>query len=97
MTVTNEGGGMLFVKRRSRVEFEARFLCPVWFDEFAGARDAEISDRLKQASARDRGVGVKSVRTDRHGEDETCWLHGDGWCLSRRELDPTEPTPNDLT
>jgi protein-L-isoaspartate(D-aspartate) O-methyltransferase len=88
---------MLLVKRRSCVEFEARFLCPVWFYEFAGARDAEVSDRLARAFDGDRGVGVKSVRTDRHAEDETCWLHGEGWCLSRREVDPTEPTPNDLT
>ena len=97
MTVTNEGGGMLLAKRRGRDEFEARFLCPVWFYEFAGARDAAVSDLLAKAFAEDRGAGVKSVRTDRHAEDETCWLHGDGWCLSRRGLGPTEPTPNALT
>jgi protein-L-isoaspartate(D-aspartate) O-methyltransferase len=28
---------------------------------------------------------VRSVRRDHHAEDETCWLHGEGWCLSRRE------------
>ncbi len=88
MTVTNAGGGMLLVKRRGPDEFDARFLCPVWFYEFAGARDTEVSDRLAKAFAQDRGVGVKSVRTDRHAEGPSCWLHGDGWCLSRREVDP---------
>jgi protein-L-isoaspartate(D-aspartate) O-methyltransferase len=88
MTVTNAGGGMLLVKRRRPDEFDARFLCPVSFYEFAGARDANVSDRLAQAFAQDRGAGVKSVRTDQHTEEPTCWLHGDGWCLSRRGLDP---------
>jgi protein-L-isoaspartate(D-aspartate) O-methyltransferase len=87
MTVTNAGGGILLVTRHSRDDFEAQFLCPVWFYEFAGARGASVSNRLGRAFAGDRGAGVKSVRTDRHAEDETCWLHGDGWCVSRRELD----------
>jgi protein-L-isoaspartate(D-aspartate) O-methyltransferase len=58
--------------RRRRDEFEERFLCPVWFYEFAGARDADVSDRLAQAFAQDRGIGVKSVRTDQHVEEATC-------------------------
>jgi protein-L-isoaspartate(D-aspartate) O-methyltransferase len=86
MTVTNAGGGMLLARRRGPNEFDARFLCPVWFYEFAGARDAAVSDHLATAFAEDRGAGVRSARTDRHAEDATCWLHGDGWCLSRREL-----------
>jgi protein-L-isoaspartate(D-aspartate) O-methyltransferase len=90
MTVTNAGGGMLLVRRRGRDEFAARFLCPVSFYEFAGARDADVSDRLGKAFAEDRGAGVKSVRTDPHAEEATCWLHGEGWCLSRRELDPVQ-------
>jgi protein-L-isoaspartate(D-aspartate) O-methyltransferase len=92
LTVTGDGGGMLLVTRRVRDEFEARFICPVWFYEFAGAREASVSNRLGQAFARDRGAGVKSVRVDDHAEDETCWLHGDGWCLSRRELDRATPS-----
>jgi protein-L-isoaspartate(D-aspartate) O-methyltransferase len=90
MTATNAGGGMLLAKRCERDEFEARFLCPAWFYEFAGARDTEVSNRLAKAFAEDRGVGVKSVRTDWHAEDTTCWLHGHGWRLSRRELDQVQ-------
>jgi protein-L-isoaspartate(D-aspartate) O-methyltransferase len=59
----------------------------------AGARDAEVGSRLEQAFARDRGAGVRSVRTDRHVENETCWLHGDGWCVSRREPDHAQQAP----
>jgi protein-L-isoaspartate(D-aspartate) O-methyltransferase len=35
---------------------------------------------------RDHGAAVKSLRRDTHAKDETCWLHGKGWCLSRRAL-----------
>jgi protein-L-isoaspartate(D-aspartate) O-methyltransferase len=84
MTTTGKGGGMLLVTRRSADRFEARFLCPVSFYEFAGARDAAVGDRLAQAFASDRGAGVCSIRTDPHAEGEACWLHGEGWCLSRQ-------------
>lgn len=86
MTVTRGPGGMLLVTRRNGDEFSAQFLCAAAFYEFSGARDAEISGRLEQAFTRDRGAGVKSLRRDPHAEEETCWLHGDGWCLSRREV-----------
>ena len=32
----------------------------------------------------------KSLRTDGHVEQAPCWLHGEGWCLSRRERDRAE-------
>ena len=90
MTATNAVGGMLLVKRRGRDAFAARFLYQVLFYEFAGARDADVSDRLARAFAPDRGAGVKSLRTDGHVEEAPCWLHGEGWCLSRRERDRAE-------
>jgi protein-L-isoaspartate(D-aspartate) O-methyltransferase len=87
MTVTNGPGSMVLVARRSEDEFSARALCPVMFYDFSGARDPRVSERLRQAMARSRGGEVKSVRCDQHVDDETCWLHGDGWCLSRRDPD----------
>ena len=93
MTVTKGPGAMLLATRRTRDEFSARILCGAAFYEFAGARDADVGDRLQKAFARDRGVGVKSVRCDAHAEDETCWLHGEGWCLSRRDPAPSETPP----
>jgi hypothetical protein len=59
-------GGMLLVARFNGDEFSARFLCGVAFYEFSGARDPEVSGRLEQAIARDRGAGVKSLRRDHH-------------------------------
>jgi protein-L-isoaspartate(D-aspartate) O-methyltransferase len=91
MTVAGGFGGMLLVTRVDRSRFTARFLCAAGFYEFAGARDPEVSRRLEQAFARDRGVGVKSLRRDNHAEGETCWLHGEGWCLSLRDAVGAEP------
>jgi len=85
MTVTRGPGGMLLVTRLDGDEFRARFLCGASFYEFSGARDADVSGRLEQAFARDRGIGVKSLRRDHHSIEETCWLHGEYWCLSCRE------------
>jgi protein-L-isoaspartate(D-aspartate) O-methyltransferase len=87
MTTLRDGpGAMLFVNRRTEEELSARFLCRVGFIDFQGARDPATSRRLAAALRRDRGAAVKSLRRDGHGKDETCWLHGRGWCLSRREI-----------
>ncbi len=91
MTVTDGPGGMLLVTRIDGDQFTARFLCAAGFYEFSGARDTEVSHRLKQAFARDRGAGAKSLRRDHHPEEATCWLHGEGWCLSRRDAVGAEP------
>jgi len=86
MTVTRGPGGMLLVRRHGGHEFSVQFLCAAAFYEFSGARDLDVGSRLEQALTRDRGASVKSLRRKPHAEDETCWLHGDGWCLSRREI-----------
>ncbi len=52
-----------------------------------GLRDpdeaAAIGQVVNDAAGR---AALKWLRRDRHDRDETCWLHGDGWCLSKREL-----------
>jgi protein-L-isoaspartate(D-aspartate) O-methyltransferase len=83
MTATQGPGGMLLITREADA-FAAQFLCQVGFIDFSGARDADISRRLAAALARDRGRAVQSLRRDHHAKGRTCWLHGEGWCLSRR-------------
>jgi protein-L-isoaspartate(D-aspartate) O-methyltransferase len=85
MTAVDGPGGMLLVKRGREGGFSASFLCPVEFYPFSGARDPLVSERLAAALRDDRGARVRSLRCDAHQDDETCWLHGKGWCLSRRE------------
>jgi protein-L-isoaspartate(D-aspartate) O-methyltransferase len=77
-------GGMLLVSRAVEESFAARFLCQVGFIDFSGARDPDTGRRLASALARDWGRAVQSLRCDNHAKDRTCWLHGEGWCLSRR-------------
>ena len=76
---------MALVTRNSEYSFAARLDYGVYFIGFRGARDPEVSSRLSEALRRDRGSGVKSLRCDAHDQDETCWLHGEGWCFSTRD------------
>ena len=85
MTSTQGPGGMLLVTRQTEDNLAARFLSGAAFFEFSGARDPDVSGLLARALNGDRGAGVRSLRRDPHDENETCWLHGQGWCLSRRQ------------
>jgi protein-L-isoaspartate(D-aspartate) O-methyltransferase len=83
MTAT-ERGAMLLVTRADDDSFAARFLHGVGFIEFSGARDPYTASRLEAALKRDWRQPVRSLRRDFHPKGKTCWLHADGWCLSRR-------------
>ena len=83
MTVTRRGA-MLLVTCETEDGYSARFLCQVGFIDFSGARDPDTGRRLAAALARDSGRAVRSLRRDHHVKDRTCWLHSEGWCLSRR-------------
>jgi protein-L-isoaspartate(D-aspartate) O-methyltransferase len=47
------------------------------------AEAAAIGQVLNDQAGR---AALKWLRRDRHDKDESCWLHGDGWCLSKRDL-----------
>jgi len=85
LTATDGPGVMTLLTRNSEEIFAARFLCGVAFIDFTGARDPEMSSQLSKALRRDQGAPVKSLRCDVHEKNETCWLHGDGWCFSSSE------------
>jgi len=85
MTSARGPGGMLLITRREEGGHAAEFLCGAAFIPFLGARDEEVGDRLGRALSIDRGASVRSLRRERHPEDRSCWLHGNGWCLSRLE------------
>lgn len=94
MTSAHGPGAMLLVTRCAEGGHAAEFLCGAAFIAFAGARDETVGRRLAAALSRDGGDPVRSLRRDRHREDPSCWLHGDRWCLSRREpvSDAAAPT-----
>jgi protein-L-isoaspartate(D-aspartate) O-methyltransferase len=84
MTVTNGPGVMMLLTRKREDSFAARLLCGVAFIDFSGARDPEVSIQLGKALRRDQGAPVQSLRCDSHKKEESCWLHGEGWCFSTR-------------
>jgi protein-L-isoaspartate(D-aspartate) O-methyltransferase len=80
------GGFMLRLERRGG-GFAARSAGWVGFYPCAGARSPEGEAALDAALADPAGQqAVRSLRRDPHDKDESCWLHRDGWCLSKHEL-----------
>jgi protein-L-isoaspartate(D-aspartate) O-methyltransferase len=75
---------MAHLIRRSADNFEARLMFGVQFIPFTGARDPKVSKELTEALNLDARAKVKSLRCDPHGKEDTCWLHGEGWCFSTR-------------
>jgi protein-L-isoaspartate(D-aspartate) O-methyltransferase len=84
LTSTRGPGTMAHLTRVSDEWFKASLISTAFFVDFEGARDANVSKDLAKALKRDQGVGVRSFRCDPHERDVTCWLHGTGWCFSRR-------------
>jgi protein-L-isoaspartate(D-aspartate) O-methyltransferase len=84
LTATRGPGTMAHLVRASSDWFHAALVSTAFFVDFVGARDAAVSDALSKALKRDQGAGVRSLRCDPHDRDQTCWLHGEGWCFSRR-------------
>jgi protein-L-isoaspartate(D-aspartate) O-methyltransferase len=83
---SNRGGFMLRLDRRGG-GFAARSAGWVGFYPCAGARNPEDEAALGEALADPAGQqAVRSLRRDPHDKDESCWLHRDGWCLSKHEL-----------
>lgn len=79
-------GFMLRLDRRGD-ELAARSLGRVAFYPCIGARTPEGEAALRQALSDTVGQqALRCLRRAPHDKDETCWLHGDGWCLSKRTL-----------
>ena len=84
LTSTRGPGTMAHLTRVSGEWFKASLISTAFFVDFEGARNDAVSKDLAKALNRDQGLGVRSFRCDPHEKDVTCWLHGIGWCFSRR-------------
>lgn len=91
LTATRGPGTMAYLTRKSADNFAVTLTGSVFFVDFAGARNSAVSAALAQALKQDEGAGVRSLRCDAHERDESCWLHGEGWCFSRRPAIAFEP------
>lgn len=86
LTGSERWGFMLRLDRRD-TGFCARSAGRVGFFPCAGARDDVEAAALTRALGDPSGQReIKSLRRDSHKPAKTCWLHGKGWCLSKREL-----------
>jgi protein-L-isoaspartate(D-aspartate) O-methyltransferase len=74
---------MAYISRKGPTVYAATLYGSVFFVDFEVARDPAISDELARALKRDHGFSVRSLRCDTHESDDSCWLHGNGWCFSR--------------
>lgn len=90
LTSTEAGGVMLLVTRgEAPLRHAARALCRAWFVPFQGGRDAALDAQLALRMRDDSSEAVRSLRLDPHAQESDCWLHGDGFCLSRLNGDHT--------
>lgn len=81
-----EATGMGFILKVVREEagYSARFISPVMIFPCIGSRDAKSNQRLREAMMKGTWGNVRSLRRDPHETSDTCWLHGDRFCLSTR-------------
>ena len=86
--IRDHAGRILLLERRNR-GFAARFDDVCGMSALLGGRDAALQERLRLAYQRGGVAAVRSLRTERHDEDASCWLHREGGCLSRLEAEPS--------
>ena len=77
------GTGILLKVTRHDPSFSARIVSPAGMFPCIGAVDADADRRLGDALARGTGIDVvRLLRRASHAVAPSCWLHGDGFCLS---------------
>jgi protein-L-isoaspartate(D-aspartate) O-methyltransferase len=82
LTTDKSRGQILKVTREEG--YSAALLGPCGFIPCINARDAASEAALATALNGGGVDAVKSLRRETHDADETCWMHCEGFCLSRR-------------
>lgn len=81
LTTERQNGVVMKLTRKDQ-GFAADFVSLTQIFACDGARDTDAARRLVKALEKGTWAKVRSLRRDRHRRDESCWLHGKGWCLS---------------
>jgi protein-L-isoaspartate(D-aspartate) O-methyltransferase len=85
LTAENGAGTVFRIERLAEPEkFAATAVSGVRIYPCASARAAPAARLLARALADGGQRFVRSLRLDPHPREATCWLHGDGHCLSTR-------------
>ena len=77
-------GRMLSVTREGDA-YSARFISFASFYPCIGTQNQSASERLLAAIGQGDEKQVRSLRIDSHEREPDCWLHGENWCLSKRQ------------
>jgi protein-L-isoaspartate(D-aspartate) O-methyltransferase len=85
LTADNRWGQSLKVQRTD-AGYAATLLGPCGIIPCINGRDAASEAAFEAALAGGGMDTVQSLRREAHEPDESCWMHCDGFCLSRRDL-----------
>jgi len=88
LTTENGRGGVLRVKRELR-GYAARFVFTTQIFLCVGGREAELNERVHDGFTRGTWRLVQSLRREPHDQGKSCWLHGEGFCLSTLHVPDT--------
>lgn len=80
------GSGRMLKVLRDSSGFTATFVSEVGIFPCIGHRDAALDAALTRAFEGDSWKSVRSVRLEPHEPSSTCWLHGEGACVSSLPL-----------
>lgn len=79
------GKGVVMLVKREGESYTARLVSLVMIYSSTSVRDAEMNAALAKQIGSPKVFSVQSLRRDAHEVEETCWLHGAGFCFSQRE------------
>jgi protein-L-isoaspartate(D-aspartate) O-methyltransferase len=77
------GWGVVMRIERTQSGFAAQWLAPCGYYPCFGAIDSDADRRLGEALQKNGLTDVHSLRMERHDPEESCLLHGKGYCFSK--------------
>jgi protein-L-isoaspartate(D-aspartate) O-methyltransferase len=75
--------------QRLKSGFSAKWIGLAGFFPCVGAIDPESDRRLGDALAKEGLTDVRSLRREPHNADQSCCLHGKGYCFSKHDVSVT--------
>ena len=82
--VPHSSGVMLKVTRADN-GYRAKFFSAVAIYPLSTGRSEDWNNRLLKAMGTRQWGAVRTLRLDEHTPDDSCFCHGDGLCISKRE------------
>jgi protein-L-isoaspartate(D-aspartate) O-methyltransferase len=75
-------GGMMLLVIRETSHLRVQVISSVGIFPCIGAITREADDRAARSLQRTDYDSITSLRRDSHAQDNSCWLHGEGFCFS---------------